>query len=62
VLIREPKIDITKTAPSLSGRLVTYVVDFAHNATSTATGFDVTFRDQIPTGLSYVSGSFASLA
>jgi uncharacterized repeat protein (TIGR01451 family) len=61
VLIREPNIDIVKTAPSLSGRLITYVVDFSHNTASTATGFDIMFLDQLPLGLNYVSGSFASL-
>ena len=63
VVVREPNLDITKTAsPTLAdaGDTVTYVIDIKHNAASTVDAFDVTLADVIPSGITYDAGSLSS--
>lgn len=60
--IVEPKLVVTKTnndANSVvyAGQFVTYTITVAHAPDSTATAFDVSLRDIIPTGTTYVAGS-----
>ena len=63
VVVREPNLDITKTAsPTLAdaGDTVTYVIDIKHNAASTVDAFDVSLADLIPSGITYDAGSLSS--
>ncbi len=62
VTIREPAIDVVKTATTPdsttdAGDVVTYTLTIRHNGTSTADGFELDLRDQLPPGMILINGS-----
>lgn len=61
--IVEPVLEITKTSNATQpdeGDTVTYTVQVAHHASSSADAFRVDVTDAIPSGLDYVPGSLTS--
>ena len=61
--IVEPVLEITKTSDANKpdeGDTVTYTVQVAHDASSSADAFRVDVADAIPSGLDYVPGSLTS--
>jgi len=62
VQIVEPKLTIDKNATPTSvviGDIITFTIDIAHSAQSSADAFDVVVADQIPAGLALVTSSVA---
>ena len=62
VTIVEPKLTIKKSATPTSANLgaaITFSIDIAHSAQSTEDALYEVVTDQIPTGLSFVTGSLA---
>jgi LPXTG-site transpeptidase (sortase) family protein len=60
VKIVEPKMTMDKNATPTSaavGDIITFTIDIAHSAQSSADAFDVVVTDQIPTGLALVTSS-----
>ena len=60
VQIVEPELTIDKNAVPTSvavGDIITFTIDIAHSAQSSADAFDVVVADQIPSGLAFVTGS-----
>ena len=60
--IIEPDMSIVKDASpriALLGRTITFTVDIAHTAASTADAYDVIVTDILPDGLEYIDGSIA---
>lgn len=62
VTIREPAIDVVKTATTPdsttdAGDVVTYTLTIRHNGTSTADGFELDLLDQLPPGMILIGGS-----
>ncbi len=60
VTVVEPDLEITKTTDDTTptyGQTLTYTLNVAHTATSTADAFDVVVTDTIPSGLTYVDNS-----
>ncbi|PKO13986.1 MAG: hypothetical protein CVU39_16535 [Chloroflexi bacterium HGW-Chloroflexi-10] len=56
----EPVLTISKQADDLTpglGQTIDFTIIVAHDASSTATAYDVLVTDTIPTGLTYVAGS-----
>jgi LPXTG-site transpeptidase (sortase) family protein len=56
----EPVLTISKQADDLTpglGQTIDFIITVAHDASSTATAYDVVVTDTIPTGLTYVAGS-----
>lgn len=63
VRIVEPEMSIDKNATpasALIGSTITFTIDVAHAAQSTADAFDVVVTDQIPAGLTFISGSLTA--
>ncbi len=61
--IVEPILDITKTVDDDTvayGQTITYSVNLAHTAASTADAQDLTITDTVPTYLTYVPGSITA--
>lgn len=62
VTIQEPNIDVVKTATTPdsttdAGDIVTYRLTLNHTGTSSADGFDLQLRDQLPPGMELIPGS-----
>jgi uncharacterized repeat protein (TIGR01451 family)/fimbrial isopeptide formation D2 family protein len=65
VTLVEPKLDITKSTPFISGDAgdqATYTVTIHQNAASTAAAYNVTVTDLLPPGVVLVPGSAATTA
>ncbi len=63
VNIVEPELTIGKDASPTTaaiGDIITFTIDLAHSAPSSADAFDVVVTDQIPTGLAYFGGSLVT--
>lgn len=65
ITIREPELDIQKTANDstwLYGQTVTFTLTLSHLPASTADAYDLSITDTIPAGLTYVPGSITASA